>query len=182
MVLFFMELAEAAMTEDVDAVNAPIQRQTAYVYGGLCGVVKQNHASLMRWSSLCNSGRRTQIVGGIMPGGNTNSRSRPYQNLKGGGQKAPDVRALSGSETFGDEQNMQLFEEGPTYKTDTELGLSKWNQTPDGGGYGGNANGYLTEKPGSGRTAESEKVGSPVPYRGSRPMRNADPEPGGGWE
>ena len=117
-----------------------------------------------------------------MPGGNTSSRGKPYQNLKGGGQKAPDVRALSGAETFGDSRNMQLFEGGGEYPTDTEFGLSKYNETPIGGGYQGNVQGYVTEKPGTGRAVESEKVGAPVPYRGSKPMKDSDPTPGGGWE
>ncbi len=120
-----------------------------------------------------------------MPGGNTSSSKQGYRMLKGGGQKAPDVRALSGGETFGDEMNMQLFDRGGQgeYKADTEYGLSNWSHdTPDGGGFGGNAQGYKTEKPGSQIKHPGEKIGSPAPSRLSKPTSGANPQPGGGWE
>jgi len=122
-----------------------------------------------------------------MAGGNQSSSKRGYRNLKGGGQKAPDVRALSGSETFGDENNTQLFGPGGNTgiggsqgqgnplaeKIDTEYGISSFNETPNGGGYKGNANGYLEE---------SADISGGIPSRESKPAKGANPEPGGGWE
>jgi len=106
-----------------------------------------------------------------MPGGNSSSSKRPYRNLKGGGQRPYDVRALSGGETFGSDTNMQLFErEGEDYE-DTEYGLSKWKPTPEGGGYKGNSQGNTYEHP---------NVGSPVPARTTKPKKG-DAHPGGGW-
>lgn len=112
-------------------------------------------------------GRETQ-------GGNSSSSKRPYQNMKSGGQKALDVRALSGGETFGDQENTQLFDgNGNPVKHDLDMGISRYGETPDGGGYKGVANGYLTE---------SKEVMGGVKSRQTHAAKNANPQPGGGWE
>lgn len=109
-----------------------------------------------------------------MPGGNTSSSKRPYRMLKGGGQRPYDVRALSGGETFGDEQNMQLFkyngEEG--YQPDTEYGLSNYNSpTPD-----------ATMKQVDGNDAWQAATPPAPPKSGPTKPKQGDATPGGGWE
>lgn len=108
-----------------------------------------------------------------MAGGNQSTSKRGYRNLKGGGQKAPDVRSLSGAELLGDENNTQLFDgNGLAEPIDTEFGLSMTKETPNAGGYKGQANGYLVE---------AADIEGGVPARTSKP-KNASAFPGGGWD
>lgn len=118
-----------------------------------------------------------------MPGGNTSSTKKGYRNLKGGGQKSYDVRALSGAETIGDENNMQLFQYpggDPNYHVDTEYGISAYNQTPEGGGYKGVKNGYLNE-PADIYGGIKSRATKPANGTHTGLKRGSNPLPGGGF-
>lgn len=105
-----------------------------------------------------------------MPGGNTSSSKRPYRNLKGGGQRAPDVMALNGSELLGNEMNMGLDTIKGEYAVDIEYGLSSTEATPEAPGDTQGNSGWAMKKPeGDDRAAKI-----PAPKKG-------DATPGQGW-
>jgi len=109
-----------------------------------------------------------------MPGGNTSSSKRPYRMLKGGGQKPYDVRALSGSETFGDERNMKLdsYQGDPEYGIDTEYGYPSFSTpTKDN-----------TPKEVDGNDVWMSANPPAPPKSGPTKPKQGDATPGGGWE
>lgn len=107
----------------------------------------------------------------MMPG-YQNSKRRPNRNLKGGSQLAPDVKALSGAETFASEENMQLFAavEGGDYGADINFGLNMnklaAENSEDTQGTDGFSKGNTLGKPNLGNRTSPKK---------------GDPTPGGGW-
>ncbi len=106
-----------------------------------------------------------------MPG-NQNSRKRPNRNIKGGSQLAPDVKALSGAETFASEDNLQLFAavEGGDYGADVNYGLNMNKLAAENG----------EDTQGTDGFSKPSTLGSPDPGTRTKP-KNSDPTPGGGW-
>lgn len=106
-----------------------------------------------------------------MPGGNTMRPGRPHRMLKGGGQLAPDVKALSGAETIASESNMGLFTIKGEYQEDTEYGLSNTNPIPNYAEDTQGNKGWKMVAP------QGDDRGLPV----TGPGKPANPLPGGGW-
>jgi len=104
-----------------------------------------------------------------MPGGATSSSKRPYRNLGNDSQANYAVKALSGSETFANPDNLQLFNgAGEPYSIDTEFGISNFNLAP--------ANGEDTQGNGGFKTTTFTP-----PKNNITPPKKGDATPGGGW-
>jgi hypothetical protein len=93
--------------------------------------------------------------------------------LKGGGQAAADVKALSGAELIGSDDNLGLWSiKTENYKADVQYGLSSVDPIPNYAEDTQGNKGWKTVGP------SGDDRGKPVP---SGPGKAANPLPGGGW-